>query len=150
MATWLVPNISDDQNRAARSRQPGKEALPSDVLWPLILQELKGDEVLRTAAAACALEAKTWGERAAGGDLPRAMAKPKKRSFLFFGPRGGGSAFEGVAFVFPLFLEGALFFLGGGLCFGGVAPQDRTPRTMFVCGVVANWLEQKGPCPPFG
>ncbi|CAJ1435408.1 unnamed protein product, partial [Effrenium voratum] len=40
----------------AAQRQPGKEALPSDVLWPLILQELKGDEVLRTAAAACALE----------------------------------------------------------------------------------------------
>ena len=41
----------------AAKRHPQKEALPLHMLWPVILAELQsGDELLRTVAAACALE----------------------------------------------------------------------------------------------
>ena len=42
----------------AAKRHPQKESLPLDTLWPIILFELRSnDELLRTVAGACALEA---------------------------------------------------------------------------------------------
>ena len=42
----------------AAKRHPQKDSLPLDTLWPIVLCELRSqDELLRTVAAACALEA---------------------------------------------------------------------------------------------